>query len=110
MRLGVLFHDIGKLLDYKTPGAHASLGGDLFLSIKPPWISPDIEFLTLHLITTHDFLGRLARGLIQKQFSVNSPEFDVSAVPTYSAAVDPAEIVRHVQKIFRIPFDGIGNK
>lgn len=100
MRVALLYHDVGKLLNVNTPGSHEGVGAKLFLRCKPDWIPDDIAQITAGLIRLHDVFGRLSRGLCEKiDMKITDPGFDVTAQPSYKGALDPQIVRDEVAKL-----------
>jgi len=95
MRMGMLFHDVGKIVDVYTPGAHEGIGAKMWMKTKPDWVNEEDADLTAWMIKTHDLLGRMEQGLTEKvNYRIGDEEFDVVSEPSYRGALDPSA-VRH---------------
>ncbi|MDO8649170.1 MAG: hypothetical protein Q7R81_05305 [Candidatus Peregrinibacteria bacterium] len=102
MRVGMLVHDIGKLLDdssIETPGVHQELGAKVWLKICPQWMHNRASAVTQWCIKYHDLPGRLARGLIEKEENTD----DVGAVPSYKGAYDPSACREALATLSELP-------
>jgi len=108
MRVALLYHDVGKLLNVHTPGAHEGAGAKMFLKYKPAWVPDDVASLAQFLISNHDLFGRLARGITEKvDARINDINFDVTAQPSYKGALDPERVREKVRalKVEEYDFD-----
>ena len=95
MRMGMLFHDVGKIVNVYTPGAHEGIGAKMWMKTKPDWVNEEEASLTAWMIKTHDLIGRLEQGLTEKvDYKIGDENFDVAANPSYRGALDPSAI-RH---------------
>ncbi len=63
IRVAALLHDIGKVRNVWTPGAHAKIGAVIWTAVRPPWITDEEATLVSWLIAHHDILGLLDRGV-----------------------------------------------
>ncbi|MCA1031352.1 hypothetical protein LCL95_09975 [Bacillus timonensis] len=61
MRIAMLWHDVGKLRNVWTPGAHGAIGAKIWK--KPDWMNYTDERLTKFLIKTHDYFGLMDRWI-----------------------------------------------
>lgn len=77
VRVAALFHDLGKLENVNTPGAHAAIGAKLWKQYRPSFVEEAEIPLISFLIEHHDIFGRLARGVKE---------------PQYTGGIDPASI------------------
>ncbi len=95
MRVGMLFHDTGKLLGAR-PRRHASISAALFGRFRPAWLPEALVPLTQWCIRTHDVLGAFSRGLTDKE-GVAPGEYreDLSLATSYFGALD-SQAVRAV--------------
>jgi hypothetical protein len=66
LRLTMIWHDVGKLRNVWTPGAHGAIGSKIWK--KPNWIDEKEEILVKLLIKTHDYLGLMDRWLQDSDF------------------------------------------
>ena len=66
LRLTMIWHDVGKLRNVWTPGAHGAIGAKIWK--KPDWLSKEEEELVKFLIKTHDYLGLMDRWLMDRDF------------------------------------------
>ncbi|MSU55172.1 MAG: hypothetical protein EXS46_01365 [Candidatus Taylorbacteria bacterium] len=99
-RVALLYHDVGKLLNLDTPGAHEGAGAKMFLKYKPAWVPDDVAELAQFLISNHDLFGRLARGITEKATAkLGDPNFDVTAQPAYKGALDPEKVREKVRAL-----------
>lgn len=94
-RLAMLYHDLGKLLDVSTPGAHEGVGVKFWEKLKPEWVPDDVAQLSAWMIKTHDLFGRLARGLTEKVDGINAYEHP-EGTPSYRGALDPSSVKKHL--------------
>lgn len=98
-RLALLWHDMGKIVDCYTPGAHEKIGAVFFKKHAPDWIDNETKELTTWMIENHDLFGRLCRGISEKKdFKLDDEQFDVSANPSYKGALDPQEVRSRILK------------
>jgi hypothetical protein len=71
MRVAMLWHDVGKLWNVNTPGAHARIGAKKWKELQRSRLS-DVgdreEAIITHFITGHDFFGRVERGLWDESY------------------------------------------
>jgi hypothetical protein len=71
MRLAMLWHDVGKLWNVQTPGAHQRIGSRMWLDLQGdplPGVRGEEERLVSCLIAHHDVFGRLERALWDDTF------------------------------------------
>jgi hypothetical protein len=71
MRVAMLWHDVGKLWNVHTPGAHNAIGASKWASMQgksnPP-LTPEEEQMISLFIRWHDLYGRLERGLWDEEY------------------------------------------
>ncbi len=99
MRMAMICHDLGKLLNVNTPGSHEGIGAKMWLKLKPSWVSEDDTKIISWMIRSHDLFGRLARGITEKEgVKLTDPDFDVTAMTTYKGALDPEAVRSELEK------------
>ena len=98
LRLAALFHDGGKLHNAHAAGGHEAAGAAIFRKIRPSWMSWREFELAAWAIRTHDLLGRLARGITEKQNGLPKCESEIQASPTYLGALDAAAVRRELNR------------
>lgn len=85
LRLAMLWHDVGKLWNINTPGAHAAIGSNKWITVQKYSISgitaTELRLIS-HFISIHDLFGRLERSL-----------WDDS----YQGAISPKSVIRMLQ-------------
>ncbi len=100
LRMGMLYHDIGKLYNVHTPGSHEGVGAKMWNRLKPSWISDEQASLAEWIIRTHDVFGRLARGITEKENkSLEDNSFNPMATPSYQGALDPHEALGELERL-----------
>lgn len=105
VRLAGLYHDAGKLVNAFTPGCHEVVSAKMFKKVKPSWISEEVADLAYYLIMSHDLLGRLARGISEKQaHDIRDLDFDPAATPAYLGAIDPS-YARKILAMYNMPLE-----
>jgi hypothetical protein len=77
LRVAMVLHDLGKVHNVWTPGAHALIGAKQWLRYGPEWLTSAEARLVSFLIRTHDMLGRMDRTL---------------ANPAFKGAISPQEV------------------
>lgn len=88
LRLGMLHHDIGKLVDINTPGAHEAIGAAMWRHLRPPWVSNEVLDLSTWIIRNHDLYGRLARSITEKEgASIWDENFSPTLPSSYAGAL-----------------------
>ena len=94
LRLGMLHHDIGKLVSINEPGKHNRASVDLWDRTAPPWIEDMAHRVTRLVMLGHDAFGRLARGMTEKDdCDIMDAAFDVQSTPSAPGAMDPETII-----------------
>lgn len=66
LRLVMIWHDVGKLRNVWTPGAHGAIGSKIWK--KPDWLTQEEEELVKLLIKSHDYFGLMDRWIQDKNF------------------------------------------
>ena len=91
MRVAMLHHDLGKLVDISTPGLHESMGARIFrYAMKPVWVDEHMLRLAEWMIVQHDLFGRVARGITEKVgYKIQDPNFDPDDASSYEGAIVP---------------------
>ncbi len=99
LRLGVLHHDIGKLMSINRSGAHSGASVKMWRDTLPTWVDAETDHITRFVIMGHDFFGRLARGITEKpKMSLYASNFNPNAQPSYDGAVCPGHIVKVIRQ------------
>lgn len=94
MRLGMLHHDIGKIVSINTPGAHNRASAAMWDRTAPKWVDAETKDIARFVILGHDVFGRLARAITEKvEYAIDNPTFDVNAPTSYRGAMGPDEIL-----------------
>ena len=102
IRTGAICHDLGKILDdasIGTPGVHQVLGQKIWDGIKPEWLSGTGADVGRWCVGHHDLLGRLARGLSEKE---KGDTDNPNARPDYRGAYAPSAC-REALKELKLP-------
>ncbi|WP_405059956.1 HD domain-containing protein [Kribbella sp. NBC_01505] len=63
LRVATLLHDIGKVKNVWTPGAHGKIGAALWQRHRPAWLTDREAELVSWLIAHHDLPGLMDRGI-----------------------------------------------
>ena len=63
MRVAVVLHDLGKVKNVVTPGAHGKIGSVTWVEARPAWLTDAEADLVTFLIRNHDVLSFLNRGI-----------------------------------------------
>lgn len=79
MRMAMLFHDTGKILDVDTAGRHAAISARLWEKHYPKeWFPRDQVGTVAWMVHYHDIYGRFTRALIEKKWH---PRYDFNVHP-----------------------------
>eukprot|EP01125_Pyxidicula_operculata_P005248 TRINITY_DN1893_c3_g1_i1.p1 TRINITY_DN1893_c3_g1~~TRINITY_DN1893_c3_g1_i1.p1 ORF type:complete len:509 (-),score=49.27 TRINITY_DN1893_c3_g1_i1:1429-2955(-) len=102
MRIGMLFHDCGKLVD-QLEGHHMLEGKNMWIQLKPSWVNNNLTKLVGWCIHNHDLIGRFIRGISCGTAYVSN---DSKTSKPYKASVSPSKIISRLQILsnFDIPF------
>jgi adenylate kinase family enzyme len=105
LRVGMFCHDLGKLPGPQVTlgaGFHENAGAALWnRHLRPAWAADGLSATVVWCIRNHSLLGRLTRAIDEK---ADGPGEDVTAVPSYTGAVDPA-FVRSRLALLGVPFE-----
>lgn len=93
IRLGMLHHDIGKLINVHTPGAHGAASVKLWKRSAAEWVGEVELRVAAFCMMGHDYFGRLSCGITEKVgMPLDASDFDPNAETSYLGAMCPQRI------------------
>ncbi len=99
LRLGMLHHDIGKLISVNKPGAHGGASVALWRDTAPGWVDEATKQIATFVMMGHDYFGRVARAITEKVgMALDDPAFDPNAPTSYRGAMCPDKILSVIDR------------